>query len=265
MNRAGFYKWKARQGQKNRYEQDRECLTELLSEVHQRHSSYGYHRLAAVVRNYTGLVFSDNLAHKCCKYAGIKAHIRHYQWRKPSGEHRVFKNVVAGQWNASRPLELIASDMTIMSHKGRKFEWTFMLDTFNNEIIASHISQHRGDIRPYYACLEDLIQKTKEQTDPVILHTDQGTVYSSAAFYNAHKKYNIKRSMSRAGTPTDNAVIEAINGWVKAEMYAEGWHRRFDTPEEMIQAFVEYYNNKRPAFALQYKTPIQYRTELGFD
>ncbi|MBQ6670108.1 MAG: IS3 family transposase [Firmicutes bacterium] len=32
----------------------------------------------------------------------------------------------------------------------------------------------------------------------------------------------------------------------------------------MIQAFVMYYNNMRPAFALQYKTPVQYKTELGF-
>ena len=264
MNRAGYYKWKARKGQKNQYEQNRECLTELFMEVHQRHRSYGYHRLSAVIRNETGLIFSDNLAHKCCKYAGIKAHIAHYRWKKPNGEHKVFKNVVAGQWKASRPLELVASDMTVVRHQGHPFEWTFILDTFNNEIISSHIGQRQGDNRPYYECLEDLIEKTKEQTYPVTLHTDQGSVYSSAAFYKAHKESNIKRSMSRAGTPTDNAVIESINGWIKAEMYAEGWHRRFDTPEKMIHAFVEYYNNERPAFALQYKTPIQYKTELGF-
>lgn len=212
VNRAGYYKWKARQGQKNQYEQDRECLTELLTEVHQRHRSYGYHRLAAVVRSETGLLFSDNLAHKCCKYAGIKAHIAHYQWKKPSGEHKVFKNVVKGQWKASRPLELVASDMTVMSHKGHKFEWTYILDTFNNEIISSHIGCRLGDIKPYYECLQDLIEKIKEQPGPVVLHTDQGSVYSSKAFHDAHRKYNIIRSMSRAGTPTDNAVIEAING-----------------------------------------------------
>jgi len=27
---------------------------------------------------------------------------------------------------------------------------------------------------------------------------------------------------------------------------------------------VEYYNNDRPAYALQYKTPVQYRIEQGF-
>ena len=27
--------------------------------------------------------------------------------------------------------------------------------------------------------------------------------------------------MSRAGTPTDNAAMEAINGWIKAEMFTD--------------------------------------------
>lgn len=70
--------------------------------------------------------------------------------------------------------------------------------------------------------------------------------------------------MSRVGTPTDNPVIESINGWIKAEMYSEGWHNKFDTAQEMIEAYVEYFNNERPAYALQYKTSVQYRTELGF-
>lgn len=264
VNRTGYYKWKSRQGTKNQYEQFRDDLTKLLLEVNEQHKSYGYHRLAAVVRRETGLIFSDNLAHKCCKYAGIKAQVRHYRWNKPNDENKKFPNIVACKWNATQPLELIASDMTVMKHKGKKFEWTYMLDTFNNEIIASHIGKRQGDNRPYYMCLNDLIEKTKEQNDPVTLHTDQGSVYSSAAFFDAHKDYNIIRSMSRVGTPTDNCIIEAINGWVKAEMYAEGWHHQFDTPEEMIEEFVYYYNNYRPAYALQYKTPVQYRTDLGF-
>ncbi|MBE5949839.1 MAG: IS3 family transposase, partial [Lachnospiraceae bacterium] len=27
---------------------------------------------------------------------------------------------------------------------------------------------------------------------------------------------------------------------------------------------VKYFNNERPAYALNYKSPVQYRTELGF-
>ena len=83
INRSGYYKWRARKGAKNRYEKDREQLTTLLMEVHKKHRSYGYHRLAAIVKKETGWIFSDNLAHKCCKYAGIKSRCNHYRWKPP--------------------------------------------------------------------------------------------------------------------------------------------------------------------------------------
>ena len=264
VNRSGYYKWKKRQGTENRYEQKRRILTQLLVEKHEQHRSYGYHRLAAVVRTETGLTFSDNLAHKCCKYVGIKSRIRHYRWKKPGSNHLKFGNIVSGKWETTAPMEIIVSDMTVMRHKGKRFEWTYMLDVFNNEIISSHISYTMGSPRPYFDCLEDILDKAKEQTNPVILHTDQGSVYSSRAFFNAHKDCNIKRSMSRTGTPTDNPVIESMNGWIKAEIYAEGWHKKYESGEEMISEFIRYYNNERPAYALNYKSPVQYRNELGF-
>ena len=70
--------------------------------------------------------------------------------------------------------------------------------------------------------------------------------------------------MSRVATPTDNSKIESINGWVKAEMYSEKWHKRYDTAQQMIDAFVEYYYNQRPSYALNYKTPCQYKSDMGF-
>lgn len=267
VNRSGYYKWRARKGTSNQYEKDRKILTEMLWEAHQKHRSYGYHRLAAIVRNETGWLFSDNLAHKCCKYAGIWARVKHYRWQssQKGREHWRCPNRVHGNWDVRKPMKLVVSDMTHICYKGKPYEWTYLLDTFNNEILSSHISPIPGDRRPYFRCLEDLIQKAKEQADPVTLHTDQGSVYSSQAFYNAHKQYNIIRSMSRAGTPTDNPVIEAVNGWIKAEIYAEGWHKRFNTAEEMICAYVDYYNHERLAYSLGYKSPVQYRTEQGFD
>ena len=266
INRSGYYKWAARKGTKNRYEQDRDILTDLLEEAHEKHCSYGYHKLAKIVRNETGWLFSDNLAHKCCKYAGIRARVSHYNWKRPNlgQESKKFPNIVRGHWNANAPMRIIVSDMTMIKYKGKRYEWTYLLDTFNNEIISSHISGIPGDRRPYFQCLNDLIKRTKEQTHPVILHTDQGSVYSSAAFFDAHKNCNIIRSMSRAGTPTDNPVIESINGWIKAEIYSEYWYKKYDSVEVMILNYVRYYNNERPAYALQYKSPIQYKTEMGF-
>ena len=61
ISRAGYYKWRRRQGTKNRYEKDRDMLTELLQEQHMKHLSYGYHRLAVEVFRETGWIFSHNL------------------------------------------------------------------------------------------------------------------------------------------------------------------------------------------------------------
>ena len=112
--------------------------------------------------------------------------------------------------------------------------------------------------------MKSLVGKTEEQTSQLVFHTGQGAVYSSRAFCQAHSHYNIKRSMSRGGTPTDNPIIEALNGWIKEELYLDfGLESAEDVPK-LLDEYVYYFNNRRPAAALGYKSPVQYKTELGF-
>ena len=269
VSKSGYYKWKNRQGVLNRYEQDRQLLTKLLSEQHKKHPSHGYHMLADDVFQATGWIFSHNLAHKCCKYAGIQSKARKYRYKKKDDEENVeFPNEVNGNWNATGPTQIVVSDMTVIKNKGRNWEWTLLVDTFNNEILAHQATPVQGDTKPYYHCLEALKKlagkKNEEQTSQVVLHTDQGSVYSSQAFRQAHEHYNILRSMSKVGTPTDNAIIEALNGWIKEELYLDfGLETAEDVPK-LLDEYVYYFNNRRPAAALGYKSPVQYKTELGF-
>ena len=269
VSKSGYYKWKNRQGVLNRYEQDRQLLTKLLSEQHKKHPSHGYHMLADDVFQATGWIFSHNLAHKCCKYAGIQSKARKYRYKKKDDEENVeFPNEVNGNWNATGPTQIVVSDMTVIKNKGRNWEWTLLVDTFNNEILAHQATPVQGDTKPYYHCLEALKKlagkKNEEQTPQVVLHTDQGSVYSSQAFRQAHEHYNILRSMSKVGTPTDNAIIEALNGWIKEELYLDfGLATAEDVPR-LLDEYVSYFNNRRPAAALGYKSPVQYKTELGF-
>ena len=241
-------------------------LTELLKKEHQLHPSHGYHRLAQDVFAATGWVFSHNLAHKCCKAAGIRSKARKC-YKKPGEESVKFPNKIMGDWNASRPLEIVVSDMTIFKHKGKRWEWTLLLDTFNNEILAHQATPISGSNKPYYHCLEHLMLlagKKEEQTPQVVFHTDQGSVYSSRAFCQAHEHYNILRSMSRGGTPTDNPIIEALNGWMKEELYLDFDLATAENVPALLDKYVRYFNTVRPAAALGYKSPVQYKTELGF-
>lgn len=160
-----------------------------------------------------------------------------------------------------------ASSMTILKNNGKQWEWTLLLDTFNNEIIAHSVSPIAGDNKPYYHCLDklnSLAGKKEEQKPQVVFHTDQGAGYSSRAFCHAHEHYNILRSMSRGGTPTDNPIIEALNGWIKEELYLDYGLADADNLPELLNQYVYFFNHLRPAAALGYKSPVQYKTELGF-
>lgn len=70
--------------------------------------------------------------------------------------------------------------------------------------------------------------------------------------------------MSRAGTPTDNPIIESLNGWMKAELLLDFGLSKATNPKKVLDHYVNYFNFQRFAAALDYKTPIQYKTELGF-
>ena len=265
VKRSGYYAWKKRNGQPNRYEQDRQLLTQLLLEQHKKHKCYGYHNLAQKVREETGWVFSDNLAHKCCKYAGIRSKARKTYNPTKGKEHVKYRNIIAGDWNATEPMQIVVSDMTELKTKYDKWEWTFAVDTFNNEIIASSLSRKVGDTRTYLDVAHQVAEKAKEQTRPIVFHTDQGSVYSSRAFLNAHSHCtNIVRSMSRVGTPTDNPIIESLNGWIKEELRIDFdiYHCK-DVPA-LIENYIIYYNTERPSAKCGRKSPVQFRTEQGF-
>ena len=55
----------------------------------------------------------------------------------------------------------------------------------------------------------------------MIFHSDQGSVYSSKKFNESLPLYNIIHSMSKPGTPTENGAMEAINGWIKEELFLD--------------------------------------------
>lgn len=267
VNRSGYYKWQNRRGIPNRYEKDRILLTELLQQAHKAHPSHGYHRLARDVFYKTGWIFSNNLAHKCCKHAGIHSRARKGSYKPPGHQHQFFLNEVQGRWNASKPTEFVVSDMTVLKVGKKYWEWTLLLDTFNNEILAHSVTDIQGSNKPYYDCLAVLNQlagKKEEQKPQVIFHTDQGAVYSSKAFCQAHSQYNILRSMSRSGTPTDNPIIEALNAWIKNELYLDFDLTHAKNVPELLNQYVFYFNNHRLHSALGYKSPVQYKTELGF-
>ena len=153
--------------------------------------------------------------------------------------------------------------------KKQRYDWTYYVDVFDNSIIGS-------DVKPFYygvsmsnhkKTLDDMLNnkiKRGYKSQKTIFHNDQGSIYSSAAFNNAHKDFNITRSMSRIGTPTDNSIIESKNGWLEKKIYINFNQDDYETVEDYINDIIYDHNYLSPSYALNYKTPIEYTTQLGF-
>ena len=153
--------------------------------------------------------------------------------------------------------------------KRQRYDWTYYVDSFDDSIIGSDVKPfyHGVSMKNHRDALQDMLNdkiKRGYKSQETIFHSDQGTIYSSVAFNNAHKDYNIIRSMSRIGTPTDNPIIESKNGWLKKEMYIDFNQDDYETVEDYINDIIYDHNYLRPSYALNYKTPIEYRTQLGF-
>ena len=260
VNRSGFYKWKKRLEHPSERLRSFVSNIMLFKEYHAKYPSHGYRWLNAKIRLDTGLILSDQYAHKCCKTAGIVSVSKHYRYKKPGDPFKVYPNLLMTGMDLSGPLQCVVSDMTAFYLKGVYHELTLYMDLWNNEILTYSLSRRRGDRMTYINGLNGLI--ALKETHPeleMVLHTDQGSVYASKSFNELLPLYNIIHSMSRAGTPTDNAAMEAINGWIKAEIFNDFHLTGKDDIQREVERYIVFFNEERPAYSLNYLTPRQYR------
>jgi len=261
VSRSGYYKWKKRA--KSERDIMREEMIALVETVHADHKSHGYRWTAAYIRLEYGYECSDNYIYKCFRFLGIKAETKHQVHYRRRKERDRYPNLIYTTWETvDRPRQVIVSDMMAFKFWILYFEVTFYFDVFTKEILTYKVAARKGDRNQYINGLEDVKDLLKGQTEPVVLHTDQGSVYASMAYNDLIKDTVIVRSMSRAGKPTDNPVNESLNGWMKEELYMDfriDECRSRDEFMAVLERYDDFYNNHRPCYALGYDTPVNYR------
>ena len=262
VSRSGYYKWLKRPTNDRKVK--REVLIKIVEEVHIKHPSHGYRWIAAYIRINYEYEFSDNFIFKIFHYLDIKAESKHLRKSKPRKIRDKYPNLIYSTWDSvDRPRQVIVSDMTAFHIYYFYIEVTFYFDVFTKQIVAVGIAERKGDRYQYINGLKDVLKLLEEEgcTDPVVLHTDQGSVYASIAYNDLIKDKNIIRSMSRAGKPTDNPVNESLNGWIKEELYMDFRLNEVRNKEDAIKiilGYIDFYNAKRPCYALNYDTPDHY-------
>ena len=90
-----------------------------------------------------------------------------------------------------------------------------------------------------------------------LFHSDRGFQYTNRAFHAKLEDAGMTQSMSRVAKCIDNGPMEGFWGIIKRERY---YGKKFASREsvvEMIENYIEYYNNRRLQRNLGILTPME--------
>lgn len=262
VSRSGYYKWLHRAGTLNRYEKTQVVLDSYVSDIHAHHPMMGYRSIRDTLALQFDWVVSDLSVWRSMKRLHIHGFIRRATNHLGHGaEHRRYPNLLARDFHADKPMEKVVSDVTYLKYKGKWYYLAAYLDLFNNEILEWELSDTFDNflvMRP----AKRLLEKAKSTAHQVLLHSDQGVQYSSAGYSNLLTEYNAIQSMSRAGTPLDNAVMESFWGRFKDTLRKHFHYYTTDDLYASVSQCVHYFNFCRPVRKLNGKPPALFRLEL---
>ena len=196
---------------------------------------------------------------------GIKGFVRKPKQpgsESAGAEHNRFPNILNRDFSSDQPMQKVVTDVTYIMHRNKWYYLACYLDLFNNEILDWELSD-KFDNYLVMKPAKRILEKAKSTGTQILFHSDQGVQYSSAGYCNLLKSYNTIQSMSRAGTPRDNAVIESFFGRFKDVMSSHFQYWKCDDITKVVADTVYYFNFIRPVRKLNRKPPVRYRIELA--
>ena len=169
--------------------------------------------------NLEGIYVSKPTVYRYMKELGIEAIINKKKPLYIKGKaHKIFGNIINRNFNVDEPNKIWCTDFTYLPMSNGKMRYNCtIIDLYNREVIATLNSNHIT-ARLAVDTLK-IAMKRRGNFRNVILHSDQGSQYTSKEFIDFCCKNNIKQSMSRAGCPYDNAVIERFYNTFKNEFF----------------------------------------------
>lgn len=249
ISKSTYYRWLKQE------DYHRQALVDLIHELCIQHKfRLGYRKITALV-NRTQKV-NHKVIQKIMRIHGLQCRVKPKK-RKITGqpaaiaEHRLNR-----QFSADRPLQKLVTDITYLPYGGKMLYLSSIQDLYNGEIIAYTISDKQN-----VDCVLDTLNQLPDLTSDCLLHSDQGTVYTSNMYQEMIKQKGITMSMSRKGTPADNAPIESFHATLKCETFYLDRLTCTSTAivVQTVKDFIDYYNKFRIQAKLKYQSPIEYR------
>lgn len=203
-------------------------------------SSYGHKRLS------DHLKINKKRILRVMKKYGIKPYRRRgKKYRKPKENGCVFPNLLLTNL-PSYQNHIWACDFTHLPWNGRTIYLATIIDIFTREIVGFSIMMNHG----VSLVMNALLMAAMKQGRSEILHSDQGSEYTSHIYADLAQSLGIRLSMSRKASPWENGYQESFYNQCKVDL---GDLNRFETLGEVAAAIyqhIHYYNTSRIHTAL---------------
>jgi len=206
---------------------------------------YGYRKLHADLRS-IGETCCPNRIARLAKEAGIKAQIGYK--RRPGtygGKPAIIATNQLGQvFDTLSPDQVWVTDITyIRTHEG----WLYLavvIDLYARRVIGWSM-QSRMHMDLVLSALLMAVWRRKP-TSKVIVHSDQGSQFTSYEWQSFLDAHNLEASMSRRGNCYDNAVAESFFQLLKRERIRRKTYATRRQARADVFDYIEFfYNPKR--------------------
>ncbi|HBS1748055.1 IS3 family transposase [Klebsiella sp. MC1F] len=256
---SGFYAW-FKQPYSQRHQVDLRLTGQIKQFWLESGCVYGYRKIHLDLRD-SGQQCGVNRVWRLMNRAGIKAQVGYRSPRAHKGEISIVSpNRLQRQFNPDAPDERWVTDITyIRTHEG----WLYLavvVDLFSRKIIGwSMQSRMTKDI-----VLNALLMAIwrRNLLKQVLVHSDQGSQYTSHEWQSFLKSHGLEGSMSRRGNCHDNAVAESFFQLLKRERIKKKIYGTREEARSDIFDYIEmFYNSKRRHGSSNQMSPTEYENQ----
>ena len=255
VSRSGYYGFLKRM---DRPAKDLE-LSDLIRECQiETKQTYGYRRVAIWLER-RGVHHDPKTILRVMNKYNLLSVVRRRRYCKYSQALHRYDNLLNRDFHADRPNQKWVTDISYIKTAQGFLYLSVIRDLYDRSIVAYKTST----VQNINLVLNTIkaAKKKEKVTAELQLHSDQGFQYTSPAYYNLTKSYNITPSMSRRGNPYDNALAENFFSILKTECIHRTKIKTFAEARQLIDDYIYFYNHQRIQFKTKL-TPLELRSQF---
>ena len=265
VSRSGYYAWvKAIPERARREQEDREDFKLILIAYRRRGYSKGARGIyMCLLHMDPPIIMNLKKIRRLMKKYNLRCPIRkanpYRQMQKAIKTSNYADNLLQREFEKYGPRMVLLTDITYIPYNGIFAYLSTILDAYTKQILAYVLSESL-EIDFVKETVEILVRDHGVSLHKeTIIHSDQGSHYTSVKFIEIVENSDLRRSMSRRGNCWDNAPQESFFGHMKDHLLPriEG-ATRYSQIEAAVDDYRDYYNNEYYLWDLAYLSPNEY-------